>query len=395
MVRIHRLLALCWLAGCVSPTTGPEPTAPATGDMPYRRARNFPVSNPTSEYIGAEPNVAFVDIGYFGPAVDAHPVAGDMACAAELALDEANRAGGYRGKPFRLKHAWSDQPWGTGVRDVARLVYDDKVWALIGGIDGPTTHLAEQVAVKARIALLSPVSTDKTVNLVNIPWMFSYAPQDHLNAPVLAAAVQQTSYVVIATTGHDAHLFLVELQKSLAVAPVLQLEIDPQAADLQSIATETLVHRPEAVVLLGSAQASADLVRALRDADYRGTVYGGPWMGQQHFLQQAGESAEGVIFPLLYVPGDFDVRFQARCGRCPDYLAACTYDSFTHLVTAIQRSGLDRTKLRAALAEPSTWQGIAGTYHWDNVNSNQREVALGTIQQGRIVPILHASPSYP
>lgn len=388
MARVHGLLVLCWFAGCVPPTAGPEAIPTGTEDTPYRRVRDFPVSNPASEHTGADPNVTTVDIGYFGPPVHAHPLAGDMWCAAEVALEEANRAGGYRGKPFRLKHAWSDQPWGTGVRDVARLVYDDEVWALIGGIDGPTTHLAEQVAVKTRVPLLSPVSTDKTVNLVNIPWMFSYAPQDHLSAPILAAAVQtQSSFAVIATTGHDPHLFLLELQKALAVAPVLQLEIDPQTADFESIAVETLAHRPEAVVLLGSAQASADLVRALRDADYRGTVYGGPWMGQHHFLRQAGESAEGVIFPLLYAPGDFDVRFLARCGRRPDYLAACTYDTFTHLVTSIRRSGLDRTKLRAALADPATWQGIAGTYHWDNVNSNQRKVGLGTIQQGRIVPI--------
>jgi len=385
MVRTYALLGLCWLAGCASPAPRAEAPLPETRQVPYRRARDFPVGLLRSENRGPEPNVTTVDIGYFGPAEHTHPVAGDMWCAAQMALNEANRRGGYHGNPFRLIHAWSDQPWGTGVRDVARLVYDDHVWALIGGIDGPTTHLAEQVAVKARLALLSPVSTDKTVNLVNIPWMFSYAPQDHLSAPVLAAAVQQASVAVIATTGHDAHLFLVELQKSLSNAPVLQLEIDPQTADLSWIATETLAHRPEVVVLLGSAQASADLVQALRANGFQGTVYGGPRMGQRHFLQQAGEFAEGVIFPLLYEPGDFDARFYERCGRYPDYLAACTYDTVSHLVTSIRRSGLDRTALRASLADPPTWQGVTGPYHWDKVNSNTREVGLGTVRKGKIV----------
>jgi branched-chain amino acid transport system substrate-binding protein len=349
--------------------------------------RDFSVNAPAFEITGSEPNVATVDIGYFGPAGRAHPVAGDMWCAAQMALNEANSAGGCRGKPFRLIHAWSDQPWGTGVRDVARLVYEQRAWALIGGIDGPTTHLAEQVAVKARVPLLSPVSTDKTVNLVNIPWVFSYAPQDHLSAPVLAAAVGKQAYAVIAGTGHDAHLFLVELRKSLAVVPVLQLEVDPQKADLASAVTETLAHRPAAVVLLGSARVSADLVRALRQAGFQGTVYGGPWMGQQHFLEQAGASAERVIFPLLYTPRDFDDRFAARCGRRPDYLAACTYDTVTHLVRSIRRSGLDRTKLRAALADAAAWQGVAGAYQWDKVNSNTREVGLGTIRGGEVVPL--------
>ena len=33
-----------------------------------------------------------------------------------------------------------------------RIVYQDRVWAIIGGIDGPSAHLAEQVVAKARLA---------------------------------------------------------------------------------------------------------------------------------------------------------------------------------------------------------------------------------------------------
>ncbi len=96
--------------------------------------------------------------------------------AACLAVEQANRAGGYNGLPFRLVAGWSDNPWGSGVTEVARMAYVHKVWAIIGGIDGPSTHLAEQVVAKARLTLLSSASTDKTVNLANVPWMFSCLP---------------------------------------------------------------------------------------------------------------------------------------------------------------------------------------------------------------------------
>jgi ABC-type branched-subunit amino acid transport system substrate-binding protein len=130
-----------------------------------------------------------VRIGYFGPNDAAHPEGGDIWTAVSLAVDEANAEGGYSGLPFRLVPGWADNPWGNGGIQVARMAYEDRVWAVIGGIDGPSTHLAEQVAAKARLPLISPVATDKTVNLANVPWMFSAVPGDHALAPLLASAL--------------------------------------------------------------------------------------------------------------------------------------------------------------------------------------------------------------
>jgi hypothetical protein len=112
-------------------------------------------------------NIKEVLIGYFGPR--------------------------YKGLPFRLVAGWSDNPWSSGVSKVVRMAYMDRVWAVIGGIDGPSTHLAEQVAAKARLTLLSPASTDKTVNLANVPWMFSCLPGDHLQMDVFVPPGRSSS----------------------------------------------------------------------------------------------------------------------------------------------------------------------------------------------------------
>ena len=64
-----------------------------------------------------------ISIGYFGPSTASHPEGGDMWRAASLAIEEANRSGGYKGLPFRLVAGWSDNPWGTGVSKVVRMAY--------------------------------------------------------------------------------------------------------------------------------------------------------------------------------------------------------------------------------------------------------------------------------
>jgi len=179
----------------------------------------------------APPAVAEVRLGYFGPSDASDPEGGDLWCAAQMAIEEANRGGGLDGKPFRLVPAWSGNPWQSGVADLTRGVYRDEVWAIIGGPDGPSTHLAEQVVAKARVPLLSPIASDKTVNLANVPWMFSLAPGDHLQAPVLADAIAarigRGPLVVASADDHDSRLFTAELRKALdarRIAPRYQFE---------------------------------------------------------------------------------------------------------------------------------------------------------------------------
>ena len=67
------------------------------------------------------------------------------------------------------------------------MVYADGVWAILGGIDSASTHLAEQVTTKARLPLVCAASSDRTANSAIVPWIFSLLPGNQLQAPVLAA----------------------------------------------------------------------------------------------------------------------------------------------------------------------------------------------------------------
>ena len=49
---------------------------------------------------------------------------------------------------------------------------------MIGGVDGTTTHLAVQIALKSHFLLLSPGSTDVSTDHANVPWLFSLPPSD-------------------------------------------------------------------------------------------------------------------------------------------------------------------------------------------------------------------------
>ncbi len=405
----------------------------STGSEPGANPPFFDARQDRTESAGprSQPDVTEtlneVRIGYFGPSDPEHPLGGEMWRAAQLAVERANAEGGYRGKPFRLVPAWSKDPWGTGTAELARLVYRQQVCAIVGGIDGPSTHLAEQVVAKAGLTLVSPVSTDKTVNLAGVPWMFSLAPGDHLAADPLVEEIQRQAeaggLVLLSADDHDSRMFTAELKKALSRRNVglrRQIEFHRGVKRSEELARQVLETGPKIVIISADPGDSARLVAALKTGGYAGPIFGGPAMGHREFVARSTDTAEGVVFPLLYdTPGSvlkdrvplpagpavqaersarstagqassgtqFCRAYKRKYGSLPDYTAAHTYDAVRLLVDAIRTAGLDRAAIREAFVELSPWTGVTGVVRFDGLGSNTRSIRLGTIDGGVVRPI--------
>jgi branched-chain amino acid transport system substrate-binding protein len=346
----------------------------------------------------ADEDADAVRIGYFGPSDPKDPRGGDMWSAAQWAIAQANATGGYRGKPFKLMPAWSKSPWSNGVKDLFGLVYKQRVCAIVGGIDGPSTHLAEQVVAKAQLTLISPVSSDPTTNFVNVPWMFSAAPGDNLTAGPLSAEIIRRrgtgSLVILSADDHDSRIFTKELRKALTrrrAGVQRQLEFRKGAKQSDQLIAEVLKIRPSVVVIAAGLADSARLVKALRAEKYEGEIIGGPAMSRRGFARRAGD---GAVFPLLYAPSNksthsekFNNAFARKFGHAPDYTAAYTYDSVRLLIAAIRKAGPDRAAIRDAVAGMSPWTGVTGEVRWNKRGSNTQVPLLGTVKNRRLTTL--------
>jgi ABC-type branched-subunit amino acid transport system substrate-binding protein len=337
-------------------------------------------------------------VAYFGPDDPEYPEGGDLWLASSFAVEEANRAGGYRGAPFRLVPVWSEDPWGTGVARLARAVYDDGVWAVIGSIDGASTHLAEQVVAKARVTLIAPAGTDKTVNYANVAWMFSCLPSDDRWAELLAEAlvgeIGAHPFTLITTTDHDSRAATVELRAARTrsgVGPLHHLELEAGMEAIGDPAERVAETDVDAVVILAGPIDTARLVVALRERQGDLTVFGGPAVGRRAFRERAGAAADGVRFPLLCDPaassGEFGRRFESRFGRRADCPTVQAYDATRLLIAAILDAGLNRARIRDSVEGLSPWLGAAGTVEFGPVGQNRRAVRLARISEGGIVVV--------
>ncbi len=368
--------------------SGPRSNEPGTQE-------SEPASQPSGKITSIPAGLSEVKIGYFGPSDPDDPLSGDLWLAASLAIEELNRNNGYQGIPYRLIQGWSKNPWGTGISLVTRMVFEERVWALIAPVDGPSAHLAEQIIAKAQLPMLNPGSSDRTVNLAYVPWIFSCLPGENLQVPVIfQALVEKTGerpFVLISATDHDSRVLATEFERYIStrgVSPALHVKYAPQEKrSLQPV--DDIGKAAGAFLIFAGPRESAEIVNTLR-LRFKAPLIGGPAMGRSLFLKEAGSSSTGVLFPLLgnaELNDSFAMKFRERYGRTPDFAARQTYDSLHLLALAIENAGLQRERIRDAIRNLVPWEGVNGIVDWDQFGQNKRSVQLATIESGKVRPV--------
>jgi branched-chain amino acid transport system substrate-binding protein len=418
--RWHHLLLCLAAVGhplFVHAASSPTPNQP----QPFLHLRQS-----TLDYHGPDTdltNLTELRIAWFGPTNLNDPLTGDLWWAANLAIHEANNQRcriadpepknrnisieSERSLPFRLVPVWSEDPWGSGASQLVRMVYEQQPLALIGSVDSASTHLAEQIATKANLPLVSPISTDPSITLAGVSWMFSCAPSDAAIARALADDVLATvigaedRLVLLVSTDHESRMVATEVLKQLHRhhrSPGFCFTVPAGSRDFSSQIPAWIAASPAAVIILAGVDDAARLTLTLRNlfplqhGSSTCQIFGSHSMGRRSFLDLVGQVAEGVRFPLL-VPQDpenpalseFIARFSAERGRTPDYTALLAYDAMRLLIEAIHQAGPNRARIRLALAQASPWSGIAGPITFDGTGQNTHStIQPAVIRDGQV-----------
>lgn len=399
---ISLLACICWAA---TPSLQlRSETAAETSASPHRDFRH--AESPTipdlrSSFADVNAGIA---IGYFGPFESDQDPDTSAWLAAEMAREDI--AGEcLDGRPLKLSPAWSESPWTGGAAVLSDIIFRQQALGIIGGIDGEATHLAETLVAKAHVPLISAVSTAKSVNLANVPWTFSVLPGDHLIAPQLAQrlAVSARSLAVISGPDHDSRGFWQELRPhlpadriTLAGLWIVQSSGKEEEQSLAAIAAKIVSANPECVLVTARAPIAAHAVLTLRAAGYSGILATDARGGRRAFLETVGDSAEGILCPLVIEPSDrledWLARFESRFNRKADYAAAATYDATCLLLRAAIRASspqqpiVDRANIARLLRDSAPYLGITGRIEWDDLGANRRPAQIGVIRKGKLQP---------
>jgi branched-chain amino acid transport system substrate-binding protein len=197
----------------------------------------------------------------------------------------------------------------------------------------------------------------------------------------------------MASNASDSRIGATEFEKTarrLGTPLALSLKYDAGAPDFSR--PLDLIERAgaEALVVWGTPEEAARLMRKMRARGMTQEVFGGPELAFPEFVKRAGVFAEGVT---VAAPCDlwrddprlraFRQRFSDRYGAPPDVIAAYAYDGMNLLIRAIRAGGLNRAKIRDALAEIKRFQGVTGEIRFDGSGSNVSPPVLVVVRDGR------------
>ena len=322
-----------------------------------------------------------IRIGLLASFSGAHQSDGEaLRHAAEMAIEEqGNPLLPSKGRLVLVTRDDAGQ-WGQASTQIVHLLFDDRAVAVITSTDGTSAHLAEQVANKIGVPVLT-LASDTTTTEINLPWIFRLGPSDAAQARTFARDIYVTrklqSVVLLAQDDHDSRVGAEEFAKAaramgapapqqVALRPGVPLPLGgwegAQAMVLWSDAA--LAHSllpvlrqslPNAPIYLCRKAAETSSAEANKDA--------GVWTAEAVDLRSASHQT-------------FARRYRERYGVEPGIEAAQAYDAVRLLATSLRQSGPNRARLRDALASVSNFAGISGNISFDHAGNDTAAVTL-------------------
>jgi ABC-type branched-subunit amino acid transport system substrate-binding protein len=345
--------------------------------------------------------LASIRVGLLAPLRD-HPDAPlgiAMRDGVALAVEEANAAGGFRGTPFELV-ARNDLPlWGASSNSIVDLAYGENVWAILGSVEGNSTHILLRAALKIEIPVVNTADTDPTLMETNIPWILRVIPDDRQECyRLFRHCWYERGFRRMAVLrgneryGRIAVPEFADSYRRMGAPVVADLRYCRGGVLPVGTAEKLRDARADAVLLWGNAEDLGRVLRALREAGLDLPVVGCDRMLGEAFPREAGPAAEGATAACFYDPERedadwqaFRARFRARYGKGPDAYAAYGYDGAALLLDCIRKGGLNRVRIRDAMFAPREWKGVTGPMRFDPAKSNLVPAALARFRGGRWV----------
>src|SRR5271157_4917802 len=345
-------------------------------------------------------DVSEVRIGFIGP-LENHPDAAlgkKMLNGAQMAIDEANAAGGYGGKPFKLMLHNDSAIWGASSNEVVKMVYDDQDWAIFGSISSDTTHIALRASLKAELPIVNSASTDPTIVETIIPWYFTVLQDDRTQGYTLARHIYTDlglkRIALLRVNDRYGRFGVVKFRdasRRLGHPVVIEQKFLPYETDFTRQLKVIGESRVDGIVLWTDQPKAALILKQMQELGMKQRVFGSHRTLGDELVALAGPAAEGFEAVYPYDPTSsspawkgFTTRYEAKYQEKPDHFAALAYDQMQILLHAICKAGLNRAMIRDALYGTEAYNGVTGPMQFDPNDKQLRDMYLGTVRNGHI-----------
>jgi branched-chain amino acid transport system substrate-binding protein len=333
---------------------------------------------------------------------------GPGARSLQMLSETLNAAGGIQGNKVVLIYKDSGASPEKAVSFAKQLIEEDQVFAIIGPSTSGETLKIKQLCEQAGTLLISCASAELIVNPV-AKYVFKTAPNDSLAARQIYKTMQSKGISKIAVLSGNDGFGSAGKDQLTQLAPEYGIEIlasevyDKDAKDLSALVAKIkAVQGLQAVVNWSVVPAQSIIAKNIRQTGWDIPLYQSHGFANIKYVEVAGAAAEGIIFPasrliiadtlaaspqkdfLMQYKTGYESRFKEEVSTFGGH----AYDALMILAKAIEKTGLDKEKVRDQIEKLTGYFGTAGEFNFsetDHSGLGLNAFTMITVKDGRFV----------
>lgn len=331
--------------------------------------------------------------------------------AIKMAIDEINADGGVLdGKEINLVSYDYTSVDTEAAQLATRLATQDNVDAIFGADTSGASKTALQSATEHETPILSPsASADNYTeatdgNVEEWGWRIAF-PDSYQGGALAKFATEELGaqkVAILMDNSSDYSLGLVEFFENRFDGEVVAKE-NFTAGQTDFNATLTSLNELDFDVLLvtGYYEEGGPIVRQAREMGLNQPILAPDGFGNQTLVELAGpENLNDVYYTTQFTAlnenplvDEFVQNYMEVYGEEPDMFAAMAYDAAYVMRDAIERAGSEnRAAINAALAETIDFEGVTGTFSYDDMHNPSKSVTILELQNGEEVGTYVVNP---
>ena len=319
-----------------------------------------------------------------------------------MAVDEINAAGGIKGNKLELYVEDSAGVPATAVAAMEKLVGMQKVVSVIGDFGSSCTLAMMDVAQRAQVPLITPVSLAPKITEAGNVWMFRGCDSSTMIAKaftkwaVTEKNIDKWAYIAINTDyGRGSVDAFNEDLKAYGASVEFTEYFNQGETDYYPIVTKLSTTKANGLCVFGETVDLSRLISQYYEMGLEGKMLiMDPTSGtfNAKFIELAKEKANGIVGASRFVSSiptpaaqKFVADYRARYNGDPEKYAQAGYDCTKMIAQAIANAdSLDTEKIRTALAAIQ-YEGPQGKAYFDEKNQLIIDEYIISVQDGEFI----------
>lgn len=342
---------------------------------------------------------SIIKIGAIGPLSGAAATYGlSVKDGATLLEKEINDAGGINGKQIKFIFEDDQADPNSSMQAFNKLVDDEKVCAILGGVTSGATLAIAPTATSKKIPMITPTGTEPTITAIGGEYMFRGCFVDSFQGNILGKYATETlgkkTAAVLYNAGSDYSKGIADSFKSEFEATggtITQfLTYNDKDTDFKAQLTKIKSDVPDVLLLPDYYNVVGLIAKQARGIGIQSQLLGGDGWESEDLVKIGEDSVNDALYINHYYSDDTETTvknfvdaYKKEYNKEPDSFAALGYDTAKILVKAIEEANsTDGDKIRTALAGMEM-DSVTGNIKFGDDRSAIKSAVVIKIDEGK------------